>query len=99
MKPLIACRNIAARSRRKSRLAVHPDASTDAIPIALRPSQGDREPMPGTTVIEKHQRFAAERGYNRVHPSVVIQIAKGRAAACDGSFRSGVGALESSLVV
>jgi hypothetical protein len=50
-------------------------------------------------MIEEHERFAAERRDNRIHPPVVVQIAKRCATARDRSFRPGIGALESSFVV
>src|SRR5690349_15887165 len=60
MQPLVAGGKIASGGGRESSLSVHTHPSAEAIAIAARATQRNREPMLLPATVEQHQRLATK---------------------------------------
>ena len=90
MEAFVVRRQIAAGGGGEADLAIHLNASAEAIAIAAFSTQRDGEPVQIAAAVQEQLGMFAKRGGDHVDPAIVVQIAEGGAASGDGTSEPGL---------
>src|ERR1700728_317921 len=99
MQPFVVRREITSCSCGEPGLSVYLHSRPEAVTVAARPAQSDGEPMQFSSIIYEYLRTAAQFGCDRVHPSVIVEVAERRTTSCNRNCAARVRLLEPAVAI